>query len=76
VPSVINARVPLRSDITSPQPNNLRAPPVRSPPSRRLLRFACEDRRPGLNPVTRSVRSSPTRPVHPARRTLSGSDPD
>jgi hypothetical protein len=37
---------------------------------------AVRDRRPGRGPVTRSVRSSPTRPVHPARRTLSGSDPD
>ncbi len=37
---------------------------------------AVTDRRPGLNPVTRSVRSSPTRPAHPARRTLSVTDPD
>jgi hypothetical protein len=35
---------------------------------------ACASAR--VAPVTRPVRSSPTRPAHPARRTLSGSDPD
>jgi hypothetical protein len=50
----------------------------REPRSAAAVRHAARDRAsiPGLHPAIRSVRSWPTRPVHRARRTLSGSDPD